>query len=280
MKKLLKTAAVAGGVLCVVKGLDNRLEVTHYDIASRKIPSSFDGFKILQISDYHGDSIPGLVDEIKREEPDIIVSTGDMVHDRGSYMPGVRLCEHLTDIAPVYAVTGNHDIWRGDYREFENALSDAGVRTLHNERVMLKRGESEISLSGIDDPFSKNASTIAENVQESLSELPRYEGYDILLFHRANLFDQLKHRGFDLILSGHMHGGQFRLPTGQGVVSPKSSWASKTSMFFPRYVGGHYRSAGTEMLVNRGVGNPMLLPRLFNRPEITVVILHNKKESK
>ena len=278
MKKLLKAAAFTGGVLFIINGLDNRLEVTHYNISSKKIPPEFDGFKILQLSDYHCDSVPGLVDEIKREQPDIIVSTGDMVHDKGSYLPGVRLCEYLADIAPVYAVTGNHDIWRSDYREFEDALADAGVKTLHDERVTIKRGSGEISLSGIDDPFSMNASTIADNIQQSLTNLGRYDGYDILLFHRANLFDQLKHRGFDLILSGHMHGGQFRLPTGQGVVSPKSSWASKSSMFFPKYVGGLYKAHNTEMIVNRGVGNPMILPRLFNRPEITVVTLHSKKE--
>lgn len=278
MKKLLKTAIFAGGILCVVKGLDNRLEVTHYEIENENIPPAFDGFKILQISDYHCDSVPGLIDEITREEPDIIVSTGDMVHDRGSYIPGVRLCEHLTEVAPVYAVTGNHDLWRGDYGEFEKALSQTGVRTLHDERVILRRGGSEISLSGIDDPFSMNSSAIADNIQASLTKLGTYSGFDILLFHRANLFDQLKHRGFNLILSGHMHGGQFRLPSGQGVVSPKSSWASKSPMFFPRYVGGLYKSHRTDMIVNRGVGNPMVLPRLFNRPELTVVTLNHKKE--
>lgn len=277
MKKFLKAAALTGGALCMIKGLDNRLEITHYDIDSNKIPESFDGFKILQVSDYHCDGPVGLVEAIAHEKPDIIVSTGDMIHDKGSYMPGVRLCEHLTDIAPVYSVTGNHDVWRSDYLEFERELDTLGVRTLHDERVILKRGDGEISLSGIDDPFALNASRIAENVQSSLSKFSRYDGFDILLFHRANLFSQLKHHGFDLILSGHMHGGQFRLPTGQGVVSPKSSWAAKSPMFFPKYVGGHYKGAHTEMIVNRGIGNPMIIPRIFNRPEITVINLKSKE---
>lgn len=278
MNKLLKTAAVTGGLLFIVKGLDNRLEVTHYNISSKKIPKSFNGFKILQISDYHGDSVPGIIQEIEREKPDIIVSTGDLVHDKGTYGAGVRLCEHLTDIAPVYAVTGNHDLWRSDYNKFEKELTQAGVITLHDERIVLNRDGDEISLSGMDDPFALNGTKIAENVQHSLSKFSRYNGYDILLFHRANLFEQLKYQGFDLILAGHMHGGQFRLPGGAGVVSPKSSWASKSPMFFPKYVGGHYHSPHTDMIVNRGVGNPMLLPRLFNRPEITVITLQNKKE--
>ncbi len=278
MKKLLKAAAFTGGVLFIINGLDNRLEVTHYNISSKKIPPEFDGFKILQLSDYHCDSIPGLVEEISREQPDIIVSTGDLADDKGSYLPALRLCEHLMDIAPVYAVTGNHDLWRGDYEKFEKELSMIGIRTLHNERVLLTRSGAEISLSGIDDPFSMNSSKIAENVQSSLAKLPNYHGYDILLFHRANLFEHLKHHGFDLILAGHMHGGQIRLPGGKGMVSPKSSWASKAPVFFPKYVAGHYRSVRTDMIVNRGVGNPMLLPRLFNRPELTVITLQNNKE--
>ncbi|MCD8181158.1 MAG: metallophosphoesterase [Firmicutes bacterium] len=278
MKKLLKTAAVTGGILCAVKGLDNRLEVTRYNISSKKIPTGFNGFRILQISDYHGDSVPGLVEEIARESPDIIVSTGDLVHDKGSYAAGVRLCGHLSDIAPVYAVTGNHDVWRGDYKQFETELTAAGVITLHNERVILERGGGKIALSGIDDPFSMNNSKINENIQNALSKLPRAGVYDILLFHRANLFDTLKYHGFDLILAGHMHGGQFRLPGGRGVVSPKSSWASKAPVFFPKYVGGYYKSPRTDMIVSRGVGNPMFIPRLFNRPEITVVQLHSDEK--
>lgn len=144
--------------------------------------------------------------------------------------------------------------------------------------VSLKRNESEISLSGIDDPFALNSVKIAENIENSLAKLPRYNGYDILLFHRANLFDRLKYRGFNLILAGHMHGGQFRIPKGRGVVAPKSSWGSKSSMFFPKYFAGHYHAPHTDMIVNRGIGNPMLLPRLFNRPEITVITLKHKKE--
>lgn len=278
MKKILKTAALTGGLLCIVKGLDNRLEVTHYSISSKKIPPSFNSFKILQISDYHCDSIPGLVEEVVREMPDIIVTTGDMAHDKGSYMPAIRLYEHLCDIAPVYAVTGNHDLWRSDYESFERDLEKIGVKTLHNERIILEKDGGKIALSGIDDPFAMNNVKIAENLQCALSRLKRYNGYDILLFHRANLFEQLKYQGFDLILSGHMHGGQFRLPTGQGVVSPKSSWASKAPVFFPKYVAGHYRSPRTDMIVNRGTGNPMFIPRLFNRPEITVITLNHKKE--
>lgn len=279
MKKLIKTAALTGGVLFVIKGLDNRLEITHYDFESEKIPAAFDGFKILQISDFHNEPVPGLVEEIRHEEPNIIVSTGDLADDKGSYLPALRLCEHLADIAPVYAVTGNHDLWRSDYEQFERELSLIGVVTLHNERRIISMRGGEIALSGIDDPFTKNTAKAADYIHTSVAKFTKYGGFEILLFHRANLFDHLKGYGFDLVLSGHMHGGQFRLPTsGKGLVSPRSGWAGKASVFFPKYVGGRYKAPRTEMIVNRGTGNPMIIPRLFNRPEITVITLKNKKE--
>lgn len=276
MKKVLKTLAFTGGVLCVLKGFDNRIEISDYEISSPKIGHGFDGFKILQISDYHGDTLPGLLDEVKSVKPDIIVSTGDLVHDKGSYAPGVRLMERLVKIAPVYAVTGNHDVWRGDYNSLERELNRLGVKTLHDESVMLHSGDDEIRLCGIDDPFVVEKANIEENIENSISKIPRYDGYTILLFHRANQMDILKHRGFDLILSGHMHGGQFRLPWGPGVCAPRSSWGSNSSAFFPKYFGGLYEGHGTKMIVNRGLGNPMIIPRLFNRPEITVVTLKSE----
>lgn len=280
MKKIIKTLAVTGGILCIVKGLDDRLETTHYVMESPEIPEEFTGFRILQFSDLHADSIPGLVDEIRNEAPDVIVSTGDLVHDRGSYAQGVRICKRLTEIAPVYAVTGNHDLWRSDYTELEKELTDIGVRTLHSERVLLEKNGARIGLCGIDDPFSRDNARIKQVIKSSLKKLPRYDGYDILLFHRANLLDLLKNHGFNLILSGHMHGGQFRLPkSGRGIISPKSSW-SGNKLFFPKYFAGHYNSQKTQMIVNRGVGNPMIIPRLFNRPEITVVTLRHSAENK
>ena len=278
MKKTIKALAIAGGVLCAVKGFDNRIEVSDYNIQSPKIGKGFNGFRILQISDYHSDNLPGLVDEIKSLKPDIIVSTGDLVHDKGSYKPGIRLMERLVKIAPVYAVTGNHDVWRMDYSELEKDLCKIGVKTLHDESVFLRCGDDEIRLSGIDDPAAVDKSGIEENLEESISAIPKYDGYTILLFHRANLMDILKHHGFDLILSGHMHGGQFRLPWGTGVCAPKSSWGSNSKALFPKYFAGLYESHGTKMIVNRGLGNPMIIPRLFNRPEITMIELNHSEE--
>lgn len=276
VSKIFKGAAITGAALLVAKGLDDRLETTHYIIRSEKIPKEFDGFRIVQISDFHASVVPGLIEEIRSETPDIIVSTGDLVHDRGPYEPGIRLARKLAEIAPTYNVTGNHDLRRSDLNKFQSELDQTGMITLHDESTFFKRGSDQITLSGIEDPFSEDGNTIAENVNASIARIPRTENYHILLFHRANHMDLLKNHGFDLVLSGHMHGGQIRLPNGRGVCAPKSSWSSGAPMLFPKYFGGHYRYRDMNMIVNRGIGNPMIVPRLFNRPELTVIILKNK----
>ena len=99
------------------------------------------------------------------------------------------------------------------------------------------------------------------------------DGFNVLMFHRANLLDVFKNTDFDLILSGHMHGGQFRIPGIGGVVSPKTNFMQKGRIFFPKYFGGEYSLDDTKMIVSRGIGNPTILPRVFNRPEICSITL-------
>ena len=277
--KLLKGAAITGVAMLAAKGLDDRLETTHYIIRSPKIPKEFDGFRIVQLSDFHASTIPGIIEEVRSESPDIIVSTGDLVHDRGSYEPGIRLSERLVAIAPTYGVTGNHDLRRADYDRFQKDLDKTGMITLRDQSVELERDGAAITLTGIDDPFSDDGNTIKENVAVSIGKLQTTDNYHIVLFHRANHMDLLKNHGFDLVLAGHMHGGQIRLPNGRGVCAPKSSWSSGSPMLFPKYFAGHYRYKDMNMIVNRGIGNPMIVPRLFNRPELTVVILKHKEDN-
>lgn len=273
---ILKGAAITGAAMLAAKGLDDRLETTHYLISSEKIPSEFNGFRIAHISDFHASVVPGLVDEIRNESPDIIVSTGDMAHDRGSYENCMILCERLMKIAPVYNVTGNHDLRRIDYKKFQKDLDSTGMVTLHDESTSIKKGDAEITLSGIEDPFSEDGRRIKQNIYRSIGNIKHTDSYHILLFHRANHLNLVRSGGFDLILAGHMHGGQIRLPNGRGVCTPKSSWPSGTPMLFPKYVAGHYRYKKTDMIINRGIGNPMIIPRLFNRPELTMITLKHK----
>lgn len=275
--RILRNAALIGGAACVFKGLDTRLEVTHVCVNSHRLPKEFDDFTIVHISDYHCDTVPGLLEAIRCEAPDVIFTTGDMADDEGSYSPSVRLFKHLVQIAPSFSITGNHDLWRSDYNKYERELDALGVHTLRDETVYIEKNGTKIAVSGIDDPFTREGKAMLEKVEKSFKTLPiDYDMYNILLFHRANMLDSLKDKGFDLILSGHMHGGQFRLPNGKGMLAPKSGWGSNSPLLFPKYFGGRYEHEGTTMIVNRGLGNPMVIPRLFNRPEVTVIKLKRR----
>ncbi len=273
MKGFLKGAALAGGAFLAIKAFDTRLEVTTYEIESDRIPDGFDGFKIVQLSDYHNDTVPELVSEIRDESPDIIVCTGDMADDKGSYFPALRLTEKLTKIAPCYMVTGNHDLWRSDFEHMQEDMKNAGVMFLHNENAVISKNGESIILSGIDDPYYCGDSKIKAYLSMAAHKVSGQEKYNILLFHRANLLDEFTGYGFDLILSGHMHGGHVRIPGVGGVASPRSSWQGGDSILFPKYFGGRFEVDGTTMIVNRGLGNPTFIPRLFNRPEMVVIKL-------
>ena len=264
---------VAGAVFALAKGLDNRLEVTHYQIKSKKLPKSFENFRIVHIADFHCDKTAGVSDAIRNEKPDIICVTGDMAHDDGSFYPFIELLKKLSKIAPVYLVSGNHDVWRSDYEEFIVECKKCGAVFLQDERVLLEKDGEQISISGIEDPFSVTYNEIHKNLDKSIEKLGKSDLYDILLFHRANLLDKFSDCGVDLILSGHMHGGQIRIPGIGGMVCPKTNFHDKTKILFPKYFGGEYEIGKTKMIVTRGLGNPTIFPRLYNRPEICTVIL-------
>ena len=276
--KLLPQLLLVSAGLIAVKGLDTRLEVTQYQVVSHKIPKEFDGYKIVQVSDYHCEHIAGLTNEITEEAPDIIVSTGDMVNDYGEITPAIRFTKKLAEIAPLYMITGNHDVWRSDYKELVAESENAGGIFLNDETIELERDGAKIALSGISDPFARTKDKIAEHIRNSLEKIGTYDGFHIAMFHRANWLDMFKGQGFDLVLSGHMHGGQIRLPGLGGLLSPKTSLLSGGKILFPHYFGGVYQDNDTKMIVSRGLGNPMIIPRLFNRPELVVITLKSKQE--
>lgn len=276
MNKLFKTALFAGGVVAAIKGLDTRYEITYEEVVSSSLPKNFDGYRIVHLSDFHNDSNPELLPIIRELEPDIILCTGDMADDEGSYFPALNLIKGLVKMAPCLMVTGNHDVWRGDSDEMEKEMLEAGARFLHNKRVYIARGDEKIAISGIDDPFSLDSDKIETFISEKLDELSEYDGFEIMMFHRAKHLDSFEGTSFDLILSGHMHGGHVRIPGIGGVSAPRSSFSGKERCIFPKYFGGRYERDNTVMIVSRGMGNPMIIPRVFNRPEIVVVTLKTK----
>ena len=275
--KTLSKVILAGAAIAAIKGLDNRLEITHYTAKSNKLPKEFDKFKICLFSDLHNDTTAGLSDAVRGENPDIICIPGDITHDKNSYSPFISLLERLVDIAPVYITSGNHDVWRSDYHDLVLCCKNKGAIFLEDESVYFEKGNSKIKICGINDPIARSSAATEKNLFSSLTKMQQEDIYTILLFHRANLFDFLSNSGFDLVLSGHMHGGQIRIPGIGGFVSPKTNVLSGSGILFPNYICGEFNKNNTKMIVTRGIGNPSFIPRLYNRPELCSITLKSSQ---
>jgi len=244
--------------------------VTRYTVVSEKIPAAFDGYKILLLADIQGtDFGERLYRKIEKEQADLAVFAGDLADENvaGSEKVISRLLESGCLPQEIYAVAGNHDIASPDYKEWKNNWeSISNFRMLENSSVTLKRGEDTIALHGITDPGYWEPYYAERIVQEYREELTVPDGYNMLLFHRANMLDMFADDAFDLVMAGHLHGGQVRIPFLGGLRSPHNEW-------FPDYDGGQYRVSGRDFIVTRGIGNPVIVPRVLNRGELVVITL-------
>lgn len=221
----------------------------------------------MHISDLHnaefGDGQKDLIDKIEAQDADIIVITGDMIDSRRTDVDkAVELITGLGNKIPVYYVTGNHESRVREYNELESKLIENGVTVLKNESVKIEKDSSFINIIGVDDPsFGMSANDIFHTVSEL-----KTDGYDVLLSHRPELFETYCESGAELVLCGHAHGGQVRIPFAGGLVAPNQG-------LFPEYTAGSYKSGSTEMIVSRGLGNSIIPLRVNNPPELVVITL-------
>jgi hypothetical protein len=257
---------------------NNNIVITKSDYVSIKIPSDFDGFTIVQISDLHnknfGENQIKILNKVQSVSPDIIIITGDLI-DRRKYDLDIAMTfiNGAVDIAPVYYVSGNHEAWSGKYPLIKKNLIDSGVNVLDNTIVEFFKGSSSISILGVSDPdFLTNDymdGTNSTEMEENLTQLSSDDNFKILLSHRPELFDLYSDKSIDLIFSGHAHGGQFRIPLIGGLIAPDQG-------LFPKFTNGSYTKNSSTMFVSRGLGNSIVPIRIFNRPELVVVTLKNK----
>lgn len=250
---------------------DKTLEVTNYVIESENIPESFTGFRIAHVSDLQncqmGRDNKDLLALLEKEQPDIIVITGDLADSRHTHISvALSFAEKAVKIAPVYYVTGNHEARlniRGKFAKMDEGLKSAGVNVMHNICIDIERGGEKIKLLGIDDEM------FFINIDEEIKKI-RGEGFNILLAHHPEFFDTYAECKVDLALTGHVHGGQIRLPKIGGLFGPGQG-------FLPKYDAGLYEKGGTRMILSRGIGNSLFPFRINNRPEVCMVELKNNK---
>ena len=262
------------------------LVVSTYTVSDSEIPAAFSGFQIAHISDLHNDEfgennekLVALLEDLK---PDMIAITGDLIDYYDTDMDiSLEFVAHIVQIAPCYYVPGNHEARIDGYDQFKVELEQIGVHVLENGSAVLERDGETITLLGVKDPaflskiffpdLRKN-STEEDNIIMNLMlrELCKNnEGYEILLSHRPDQMEVYANYNLDLVLSGHKHGAQFRLPYLGGLFTPSDG-------FFPKYDAGLYEQDHTTMIVSRGLGNSTFPFRINNRPEVLIIELRSK----
>ncbi|MBV9287956.1 MAG: metallophosphoesterase family protein [Hyphomicrobiales bacterium] len=223
------------------------------------LPASFDGFTIFHVSDLHADMSQAALEraaELANDlRYDLCVLTGDFRgRTHGDFVPALELVATLREAlrGDIYAVLGNHDSIA-----MVPDLEALGISFLLNESVAIKKGKDSVYLAGVDDAHFYRA----DNIEKAAADIPE-EGVSILLSHTPEIYRQAAHAGFDLMLSGHTHGGQICLPGGAPIMLEAN---------LPRALGaGTWRHEGMVGYTSVGVGSSVVPVRFNNRPEITL----------
>lgn len=232
--------------------------LTKVTVTEENLPMAFHGYRIAHVSDLHNSHLwKQTLKQLQKAKPDIICITGDLVDsNRTDVDVALSFAAEAVKIAPCYYVPGNHEGRLEDavYARLTEGMSALGVTVLQDREVVLTRGDQQIGLAGLGWTPGK------------VSEISQFAGYRVLLAHHPEHIELYKSAGFDLVLSGHVHGGQFRLPFVGGLLAPGQGW-------FPYYDGGLYREGVTDLYISRGIGNSTFPLRLNNRPEVILIRL-------
>jgi predicted MPP superfamily phosphohydrolase len=246
-----------------------KLQLRQNQIVSHRVPTAFDGFRILHLSDLHTEmsqlALSRLLDLLPTIDYDLCVLTGDYRAKtfgpfNFSLVGMARLRDALS--GPVYGVLGNHDTIR-----MVPDLETMGIRMLLNECVAIERGGQRIHLAGIDDAHYYRV----DNIEKAADAIP-HEDFSILLSHTPEIYRHAAHVGFDLLLSGHTHGGQICLPGGIPITLDAA---------LPRSLGsGAWRYKDMAGYTSAGAGSSVVPVRFNCPPEITVHHLHSAGQSR
>lgn len=255
------------GIVCIgicIKS-SSKLSVTSYTYKNERVPESFDGYRIVHLSDLHCKSFGAnnqvLIDSIADLAPDVILITGDSIDGTHQDLtPLDQLFAGIADIAPIYAISGNHEYDTGaPLSELYDLYSKYGITNLDNQETYLTRGDDIISVKGLD------GNTMKAYWDKDFLTRENPDAFSILLNHYPGQLTSVLRYSYDMILAGHLHGGVIRLPFAGGLFGNKGD-------FFPDYSGGEYRLNHTTLYVSRGIGDTVI-PRINNRPEVVCITL-------
>ncbi len=262
---LLFLLAVAAAVLLWRAGA--RLTVGSYTVASGDVSEAL---RVVCVSDLHGcefgENNEALLARIDALEPDLIVLPGDLFPDRGSYKVTLDFMRAIAAKYPCYYVLGNHEIKYGDKLEILSLVRQTGVVALDNSQASLRVRGQTLHIFGLRDPQESFAGF--EKALARLGATANPHELNLLLSHRPQFLDEYAAYPFDLVVSGHAHGGQWRIPylLPEGLFAPDQG-------FFPRITGGLYESGGTTLIVSRGLSKQHWVPRIFNATELVAITI-------
>lgn len=248
--------------------LDERLTLRTYTVASPKLTAEV---RLAVVTDFHSsDNADDVVAMVASCAPDAVLLVGDMFDDDIANRPTERtlsLMRQLSAQYPCYYVSGNHEAWTGEMDALYQQTEEAGVTVLRmSSGVLTVRGQ-RIALCGIPDPYEmvfSGAPDTEEQIRQALEDVDSAD-FTVLLAHRPELLAKYAQFPLDLVVSGHAHGGQVRIPgVLNGLYAPNQGW-------FPKLAGGAYTQDGTTLIVSRGLAVRTRLPRIFNRPEVVLV---------
>ena len=248
--------------------LDERLILRTYTVASPKLTAEV---RLAVVTDFHSsDNADDVVAMVASCAPDAVLMVGDMFDDDTQNRPTERtlsLMRQLSALYPCYYVSGNHEAWTGEMDALYQQTEEAGVTVLRmSSGVLTVRGQ-RIALCGVPDPYEmvfSGAPDTEEQLRQALEDVDSAD-FTVLLAHRPELLAKYAQFPVDLVVSGHAHGGQVRIPgVLNGLYAPNQGW-------FPKLAGGAYTQDGTTLIVSRGLAVRTRLPRIFNRPEVVRV---------
>lgn len=248
--------------------LDERLILRTYTVASPKLTAEV---RLAVVTDFHSsDNADDVVAMVASCAPDAVLMVGDMFDDDTADRPTERtlsLMRQLSAQYPCYYVSGNHEAWTGEMDALYQQTEEAGVTVLRmSSGVLTVRGQ-RIALCGVPDPYEmvySGAPDTDEQLRQAMENVDSAD-FTVLLAHRPELLAKYAQFPLDLVVSGHAHGGQVRIPgVLNGLYAPNQGW-------FPKLAGGAYTQDGTTLIVSRGLAVRTWLPRIFNRPEVVLV---------
>lgn len=276
IKKRIIIIAVFLAVLTIVIIIGNIMKVEKYELSSKKLK---DDVRIVFLSDLHncfygGTDQSGLKKEIEKAAPDIVIFGGDVIDGWGGTKHSLTIMKWAAEKYPCFYTPGNHEEMRDDMNEFISDVKALGINVCERSFFDVNIKDQPIRIYGIINSFEAFTGKPSDDPFKNLDN----GCYNILIAHQPEQIDQLLDTGnvkFDLILSGHAHAGQWRIPgiLDQGLYAPDQG-------IFPDYTNGQFEYDSTTHIISRGLAKPMrmiFIPRIFNNPEFSVIDIRADK---